>query len=570
VSPYKRYVEYIRGGGPMTSARRVAAMLGGLLTLACDPTSSMDPKDRNISLVPDVALTVSASSSNATAASWSEIDISWARIPSVSGYQVWRSGAGSAGAYTQIATTAADVLRYADTGLTGSTQYCYEIRSFKSTGRNTTYGALSAALCATTLAPPVIAPSETNAAPAGKDVSVTWKDNSTNEDGFRIQWALTADGEWTQLATVGANVTTLSGFWQSVEQQMCFRVIAFNATGTSSPPTPDCTTNPYPPTNLSAKPLDAQSITLTWSDNSAVEDGYKISRTQAGSDWVDIGTVGTNVVSYRDAAVSANTSYTYRVEAVKDGGYSAASNEVGAVLATTVPASPGGAWAYFEDQTDYGSSSYLALEWMDGSSNEEGFRIEYSADTLTGWSLYSQTGPNVTSYQEKFFFAGPAGCFRIIAFNNVGLSNPSNVTCGEMRSAPTDLVATAVDQQTIDLTWTDNAGYESGFEILRTTSDDSNAWSVVADVPPNTTSYRDSGLESGKQYTYYVYVEYNTADVCCGSSNYAVATTPSGGVAPSASVRSSPAPMGRAAPTRRTRINRRPTRPTFPMLHTPR
>jgi Flp pilus assembly protein TadG len=570
VSPYKRYVEYIRGGGPMTSARRVAAMLGGLLTLACDPTSSMDPKDRSTSFVPDVALTVSASSSNATAASWSEIDISWPRIPSASGYQVWRSGTGSAGAYTQIATTPADVLRYADTGLTGSTQYCYEVRSFKTAGKNTTYGAFSASLCATTFAPPVVAPSQPDALPEGMNIRVSWKDNSTNEDGFRIEMAPATNGEWTQVSSVGANVTTTFGSWEVAEHQACLRVIAYNSIGPSTPSTPDCTTVPAPPTNLSAKALDAQSITLTWADNSAVEDGYKVSRAQAGGDWVDLGTVGTNVVSYRDATVTANTSYTYRVEAAKDGGYSVASNEVGAVLATTVPASPSGAWAYFEGQTDYGASSYLALEWMDASSNEEGFRIEYSADTLTGWSLYSQTGPNVTSYQEKFFFAGPAGCFRIIAFNNVGLSRPSNVTCGEMRGAPTDLVATALDQQTIDLTWTDNAGYESGFEIVRTTSDDSNTWSVVADVPPNTTSYRDSGLESGKQYTYYVYVEYNTADVCCGSSNYAVATTPSGGVAPSASVRSSPAPIGRAAPTRRTRINRRPTRRIFPMLHTPR
>lgn len=548
----------------MTSARRAATLLAGLLTLACDPTSSMDPKDGKEALGPDLALNASASNMGAKAVSWSEIDITWATSPSASGYQVWRSTTGPTGSYTQIATTAATVSKYADTGLVGSTQYCYEIRSFKTAGKNTTYGAFSAPLCATTLAPPVAPPTETNAAPAGKDVRVTWKDNSTNEDGFRIEWALTADGTWTQLSTVGANVTTIAGFWQVVEQQMCFRVIAFNAIGASNPSTPDCTTNPYPPTNLSAKPLDAQSITLTWSDNSAVEDGYKISRTQAGGDWTDIATVAANVVTYRDATLTPNTSYTYRVQALKDGGYSLASNEAGGVIATSLPAAAD--YAYADIYSPTGSFLfYVYLQWADGSSNESGFRIEYSADTLAGWRPYTETAPNVTSIQQESGVI--AGCFRVIAFNNVGSSAPTNVTCAELQTSPPDLLATAVDQQTIDLSWTDYTSYESGFEIVRATSIDSAIWSVVADVPANTTSYRDTGLASGQQYWYYVVPTYNSSGSCCNYSNYATATTPSTGNAPSAGIQSSAPTIGRAAPTRRIRIKGHPTPPTSPRLH---
>src|SRR5881394_392065 len=103
------------------------------------------------------------SSITASAVSSTEIDVKWATSSSVSGYQVFRSTTGSAGSYTQIATTAVNAGSYASSGLTGSTEYCYEVRSFKTVGKNTTFSAFSSAACATTLPPPIAAPSETEA-----------------------------------------------------------------------------------------------------------------------------------------------------------------------------------------------------------------------------------------------------------------------------------------------------------------------------------------------------------------------------------------------------------------------
>src|SRR5205085_7789179 len=90
---------------------------------------------------------------------------------------------------------------------TGSTQYCYQIRSFKFTGRTTTYGAFSSPACAITLPPPVIAPSETDASPYAGPIRIRWKDNSPNKDGFRIEQASTTAGPCTQASSVGANTT---------------------------------------------------------------------------------------------------------------------------------------------------------------------------------------------------------------------------------------------------------------------------------------------------------------------------------------------------------------------------
>src|SRR5256714_2573826 len=534
-----------------------------LVAAGCDLTSP-DKKNRGLDSPIDPSLTVSPSSITANAISWSEIDLSWATSPSASGYQIFRSTTGSAGTYTQIASYNGTVSTYPNTGLTGSTQYCYEIRSFKFTGRTTTYGAFSSPACATTLPPPVIAPSETDASPYAGPIRIRWKDNSPDEDGFRIEQASTTAGPWNQVSSVGANVTVTYVYLYYLygEQPVCFRVTAFNSIGPSLPSTPDCTASPATPTNLSATPLDLQSVTLSWTDNSAVEDGYSISRSQDGGAWVDIATVGVNAASYRDATVTTDVSYRYNVRAVKDGGFSLSSNEATTLIATTIPTAPTGASVSFYYDPDYGTV-YFGLGWGDASSNVAGFRVEISPDGKTGWTLYTETGPNVFSLYEEFPYGAnpPSGCFQVIAFNNVGASTASNVTCGEPFGAPTDLVATAVDQQSIDLTWTDNANVESGYEIRRSLN---GVESVVADVGPNTTSYHDNdhgnGLASGQEYWYLVVTMYDNA-ASNSYSNYAAATTLSTGASPVRILPSSPSsPIVHPAPKGPIRIKGVPTR----------
>ena len=135
------------------------------------------------------------------------------------------------------------------------------------------------------------------------------------------------------------------------------------------------------------------------------------------------------------------------------------------------------------------------------------------------------------------------------------------MTCGEPFGAPTDLVATAVDQQSINLTWTDNANVESGYEIQRYLNW---VWSVVADVGANTTSYHDndhgSGLASGQEYWYLVVTMYDNA-TSNSYSNYAAATTLSTGASPVRILPSSPSsPIVRPAPKGPIRIKGAPTR----------
>jgi len=73
---------------------------------------------------------------------------------------------------------------------------------------------------------------------------------------------------------------------------------------------------------------------------------------------------------------------------------------------------------------------------------------------------------------------------------------------------PSDLKADSISSSQIDLSWTDNADNESGYEIQRKGENDE--YTIVATVGANITSYSDTGLVYETAYTYRV-LAFNTA-----------------------------------------------------------
>lgn len=71
------------------------------------------------------------------------------------------------------------------------------------------------------------------AADAYKGPLLTWKDNSANEDGFRV-WRRPAEGSsWVLAATVGRDVTSYRDMGAPRWERSVYRVSAFNAAGES-------------------------------------------------------------------------------------------------------------------------------------------------------------------------------------------------------------------------------------------------------------------------------------------------------------------------------------------------
>ena len=87
---------------------------------------------------------------------------------------------------------------------------------------------------------------------------------------------------------------------------------------------------PAAPSNLVAMPISKTQINLTWSDNAANEDGFKIERCSGAScsNFSQVAMVGANLKNFANTGLKRNTTYRYRVRAFNGSGNSAYSNIV--------------------------------------------------------------------------------------------------------------------------------------------------------------------------------------------------------------------------------------------------
>ncbi|MCX7719452.1 MAG: fibronectin type III domain-containing protein, partial [Candidatus Sumerlaeaceae bacterium] len=143
----------------------------------------------------------------ATAASSSQINLTWTDNSTNESNFVVARATTSGGPYTDIATLAANTTSFSNTGLSAATTYYYVVRATNAGGAS----ANSAQASATTLPNPPAAPSGLTAtAASSSQINLTWTDNSTNESNFVVARATTAGGPYTDIATLAANTTSFS------------------------------------------------------------------------------------------------------------------------------------------------------------------------------------------------------------------------------------------------------------------------------------------------------------------------------------------------------------------------
>jgi titin len=455
--------------------------------VGCDGNQPIEPAVQAASTGKAGPTVTAPSNTNTVAVSESRIDISWQdNSPNESGFEVHRSTAGASGAFALLATTGAGVTSHSEAGLTPSTQHCYKVRAFKRADGKTSYSDFSTTACATTPAPPVpTAPSGADAKPANStSVDVRWIDNATNEDGFRVERSLDLGSNWATVRTVGANVTSSLDGGRSSEQQVCYRVIAFNAGGDSPPSNTDCTTPPAAPSGLTATGTSQPAIDLAWMDNSVVEDGYEVRRAPEGMAYSTLADLPASSTTYRDVAVTSDARYSYMVRAKKDGGFSDNSNIASAIVPSGPPNAPSEATA-----TPW-SSTEVSTRWIDNSTNETGFHVERSTDGGARWETAGTKESALGGFTDGGRTPEQQVCYRVIASNSLGDSPPSNTACTTPPAGPTNLTGTLVDEQTIHLTWTDNSAVEDGYELgVLTWCSQTSDPVFLGRLPANSTAY---------------------------------------------------------------------------------
>ena len=158
------------------------------LLIGCDPSPVGPP-------TPIFRAAEAPAGTNAVAVSESRIDVGWQDNSSTeTGFEVHRSTAGASGAFALVASTGAGATTYSDVNLTPATQYCYKVRAFQTTGRNTGDSQFSGTACATTATPPQ---------PGSIHVTTATTGAYPDPDGYFVR----VDGGPDQLVGTNATIT---------------------------------------------------------------------------------------------------------------------------------------------------------------------------------------------------------------------------------------------------------------------------------------------------------------------------------------------------------------------------
>lgn len=357
-------------------------------------------------------------------------------------------------------------------------------------------------------------------------IDLSWNDNSSDEDGFEI-WRRTGGGSFVEIDTVGQNVESYNDTGLDPCTTYTYRVDAYNGGGSSSSGTDGDTTTGSAPaqiTGLSATAVSSSQINLSWTNGGTAQSLVRIQRKIGAGSFSNLTTVSGSSTSYSNSGLDDNTLYTYRVRGENDCGDGSWSNEASDTTPeATVPDAPSNLSATAI------SSTQVSLTWDDNSSDESGFKVFRQIGG--SWTQIATLGANSESYTDP----GRTPCVALIywvkAYNGNGDSDSSNtdsVTPGDVPSAPTNLVASPVSSNRIDLSWSNGAGSQDSILIQRATG--AGPFLTRATVSGSSTSYSDTAVAPETTYSYRV-----RASNGCGDgpfSNEDDATTPAVGADP--------------------------------------
>ncbi len=201
---------------------------------------------------------------------------------------------------------------------------------------------------------------------------------------------------------------------------------------------------PKKPGSLTAKAFSPTQINLTWNDNAADEDEYRVERSQAGGGWSEIAQLGPNAASYSSTGLTCDTPYSFRVRAYRasDGQFSAYSNVATAATQSCLPPP-----APTNLSAQAVSPAQINLSWTDNSADESDFRIERSTGDTGQWSQVGSVTANTTTFSNTGLACNKSYTYRVRAHRS---GDDSFSEYSEIASAATLACAPEMDVRSGD------------------------------------------------------------------------------------------------------------------------
>ena len=343
---------------------------------------------------------------SATTASSSQINLTWTdNSPNEDNFILARSTT-VGGPYTDIATLQPNTTSYSNTGLAANTTYYYVLRAVNGGGSSPNSNEASA----TTYPNAPVAPSALTAtALSSSSIKLTWTDNSANETSFVVARSTVSGGPYTDVATLGANVTAYTNTALTLGTTYYYVVRAANAGGSSANSAQASATTltaaPAAPSALTATALSSTSIKLTWTDNASNESNFVVARsTVSGGPYTDIATLAANTTGYTNTGLSGSTTYYYVVRATNAGGSSANTAQASA---TTLAVA---------DIVIDNPAATVTGTWTTSTSATDKFGTDYR-------SRSQGTGANYLTYRPTVQVAGN---YQVYEWHSAGTNRTTN------------------------------------------------------------------------------------------------------------------------------------------------
>ncbi len=372
---------------------------------------------------------------------------------------------------------------------------------------------VSGGVTSTTVALPLV-PVLSSPANAATGVStsplIAWN-SSTGAATYRLQVSTDSTFATSAYNTGGLATTSVTVSGLANLTKYFWRVNASNSAGTSSwssvwnfttiiapPPAPVPSAPANGATGVALNP------TITWNAASGAATYRLQVSTSSGFGTTVLDSSGLAVTSVALSGLTNSTVYYWRVDASNVGGTGAWSSVWNFTTTVAPPAAP----TLATPANGATSVSVTPSMAWNSSAGAVSYRLQISTDSSFGTTTIDSSGITSTTKSVVGLAHGTKCYWRVNASNPGGTSAWSLVwnftTIVAVPSSPTGLVATAAGFSLINLSWTDNSGNETGFKIQRAL-DTTAAWSVVATLAANSTSYPDTGLTDGVRYFYRVY-----------------------------------------------------------------
>ncbi|MFH1860065.1 MAG: PQQ-binding-like beta-propeller repeat protein, partial [bacterium] len=243
--------------------------------------------------------------------------------------------------------------------------------------------------------------------------------------------------------------------------------------------------------------------TIFWKDSGDREDGFIIERKTPDRDYTEIRRVDKNITTFKDTNLVNAMDYSYRVCAYNTGGISKYSNEAIITTPQIPPSSP------LNLKVNIQGGTRTSLSWQDTSSNESGFLVERLIDNGTYTEL-CKLAPNTKEYQDNNLLSDTDYSYRILAYNEAGLSGYSNEarihTPQLPPSAPDMLALAKFDRHEVTISWNDTSANEQGFILEKRTGN--GTFATLSTLKPDSLQFADKQIKLNNRY-YYRVCSYN-------------------------------------------------------------